>query len=107
MRRWPIAWLAVCFLLFSACGTGQQLVSLQEVSQLVLEQGYTAGQILERLQGASTEQLQKQWGEPDGVLSGMWGDIWRLGEQEERIIIVYYDAEGLAETVIIQEREMQ
>lgn len=49
----------------------------------------TEQQAAETLAGTSREVLRKAWGEPDGMLSGFYGDIYN-GPDGKRIV-VYYD----------------
>ncbi len=42
----------------------------------------------EALQGRPREDILSAWGEPDGSLSGLFGDIYRL---EDSSIILYYN----------------
>lgn len=51
----------------------------------------------EQLQGYKNTQLIDVWGEPDGSLSGMWGDIWETNNMYS--IIAYYDRNGFVEHV--------
>lgn len=41
------------------------------------------------LKGIKAEKLVEKWGERDGTLSGMYGDIWHI--DDERMVVVYYD----------------
>lgn len=41
------------------------------------------------LKGIKAEKLVEKWGEMDGTLSGMYGDIWHI--DDENMLIVYYD----------------
>ena len=58
--------------------------TLDQIAKDSLAQGkeYTG----DALYGRGVEQLQKFWGKPNSMLSGLWGDIWHL--DEERILIV-------------------
>ena len=55
----------------------------------------------EKIQGYKNTQLQEVWGDPDGSLSGLWGDIWEAGNGYR--FIVHYNAKGLAEEVRLME----
>ena len=44
---------------------------------------------LSSLKGIKAEKLVEKWGEMDGTLSGMYGDIWHL--DDENMLVVYYD----------------
>ncbi len=52
---------------------------------------------LEKLLGFSVEQIHELFGEPDGTLSGFWGDIYQLDDGME--FIAYYDADGIVNIV--------
>lgn len=74
-------------------------MELSEVSGLVLEKGYTQEEIEEKLKGEHRDNILVSWGKPDGMLSGMWGDVWFLDTEKDRKITLYYDAEGYVENV--------
>ena len=47
--------------------------------------------------GTPIDEVHEILGEPDGMLSGFWGDIYLLDNGNE--VIIYYDANGLVEHV--------
>lgn len=49
--------------------------------------------------GYDRDQLHEIWGEPDGMLSGFWGDRWKVDDGTN--VIVYYGADGKIEYVKI------
>lgn len=57
----------------------------------------------EKLIGISREDLLAIWGEPDGHLSGFWGDTWQLDNEKGEHIIVYYDKDGIVENVKVKD----
>lgn len=63
----------------------------------------TGEELYDVLHGISFKDIQAQWGEPDGMLSGFWGDIWIL--DDDYMLILYYDDEGCVETVKISLKE--
>lgn len=65
---------------------------------------YTQEQLEEKLLGLSEEDMHNSWGEPDGMLSGFWGDIWHLSDESNKQIILYYDKDGTVENIRIIER---
>jgi len=69
-------------------------MELSEVSGYVLEKGYTQEQIEEKLKGEFRNDIIASWGEPDGMLSGFWGDMWYLDDKDDMRITLYYDNEG-------------
>ncbi len=46
----------------------------------------------EKLEGYLHTQLAEVWGQPQGQLSGLWGDIWQINDTAA--IIAYYDSNG-------------
>ena len=55
------------------------------------------------LKGHSRDSVIDYWGEPDGMLSGFWGDIWKLNGLGE--VIVYYDEDGNVEHIKANQTE--
>ncbi len=49
------------------------------------------------LKGYNEEQLSEIWGEPDGMLSGFWGSVWKTDGNDE--IVVYYNENSTVEHV--------
>ena len=45
----------------------------------------------------------QKWGKPDGTLSGFYGDIWAITENES--IVVYYSANSIVEHIKLQQSE--
>ena len=83
---------------------GADVMEFNEVKGIVLEKGYTQEEIEEKLKGEHRDNILVSWGEPDGMLSGMWGDVWFLDDAKERKITVYYDSNGCVENVRIGSR---
>ncbi len=97
----------VCILCLAGCSFGadaSDIPDIKELGGLVTEKGYTQEEVLEDLSGQSHDSLRSAWGEPDGMLSGFWGDIWRLSEESNWQMIVYYDGNGCVENIKIVER---
>ena len=112
-----------CVLCFAGCGkntpvitptaaptanaipTGTQkydgIPTLSQVAKdsLAQEENYTG----EALYGRGIDQMHEFWGEPDGTLFGMWGEIWKL--DEDRNIILYFNSEGIVSEFKITERK--
>lgn len=61
---------------------------------------YTQEQLDEKLLGLSEESMHNSWGEPDSVLSGLWGDIWSLDAESDKTVVLYYDKDGIVERVV-------
>lgn len=101
--------IAVCVLLIIGVGlvlgyrflNTKDVVQLKEVSGLVLEKGYDSEDIKELLEGIPRKKMHAKWGNPDGHLSGFWGEIWFLNQEKDGRITLYYDADGKVEDVIV------
>ena len=101
--------IAVCVLLIIGVGlvlgyrfmSTKDVVQLKEVSDLVLEKGYDSEDIKELLEGIPQKKMHAKWGNPDGHLSGFWGEIWFLNEEKDGRITLYYDEDGKVEDVIV------
>ncbi len=57
----------------------------------------------EQIEGYKNTQLMEVWGEPDGHLSGFWGDIWETNSTYN--LIVYYDSDGIVEHVKVMSED--
>ena len=101
--------ITVCVLLIIGVGlvlgyrfmSTKDVVQLKEVSGLVLEKGYDSEDIKELLEGIPQKKMHAKWGNPDGHLSGFWGEIWFLNEEKDGRITLYYDEDGKVEDVIV------
>lgn len=63
------------------------------------EQG--EGYATKKIEGYTRDAIVTIWGERDGTLFGLWGDIWEVKEGEG--IIVYYDTDGKVNYVKLAE----
>ena len=59
--------------------------------------------VMSQFEGFTREKLIAKWGNPDGMLSGFYGDIWTITETES--IIVYYSAGSTVEHIKLQQNE--
>ena len=59
--------------------------------------------VLNQFKGCTREELVQDWGNPDGMLSGFYGDIWVMTENEN--IIVYYSADSIVEHIKLEQNE--
>lgn len=73
-------------------GGHPQILSLQAIRALSEEQAVQA------LAGIHRNDIIAAWGKPDASLSGMFGDIYGVGDSG-KAVIVYYDADSVAEAV--------
>lgn len=97
----------VCILCLVSCSGKSDdagIINIREISGLVTEDGYTEDDFQEELFGQYREDIIGVWGEPDGMLSGFWGDIWHLSDESNKQMIIYYDKDGMVEDIRIAER---
>lgn len=66
---------------------------LGEIAELSEEQAR------EKLIGEHRDNIIHSWGEPDGFLSGFWGEIWLFDEESGKMVILYYDENGIVEEI--------
>ena len=85
-----------CLLLLAGCGKNLDNIPSRD---LVLQEGAEWAE--EKLAGYTPDDLRKVWGEPDGMLSGMWGEIWFVDEEHTARVTVYYDADGKVENILL------
>ena len=79
----------------------KSIVQLKEISGLVLEKGSAFCDIEEMLEGIPQKKIHAKWGNPDGHLSGFWGEIWFLNKEKEGRITLYYDEDGKVDDVVV------
>ena len=98
-----LALILICILSLASCKSDETIgtIDLKEVNTLVSEKGYTEEDLEEKLVGQHREDIINLWGEPDGMLSGFWGDTWRLSDESNQQIILYYDKSGVVEYIRI------
>lgn len=102
-----ILMIFIACLVLSSCNaaTASDIVSLDEVSRLVFDEGYSQSDVLEMIRGVNYEDLADRWGE-HGFLSGFWGDVWSIYDgNNKKQIIVYYNSDGYPEYVKIDDVE--
>lgn len=81
-----------------------ELLSLDLVRELVLtdsREEYIAALLSE----VTCDELVAEWGEPDGMLFGMYGYIWNL--DGTHYIVVYFDGNSMVEDVRINKTETE
>lgn len=96
MKKQLMALFLASILLLIGCSSRSAIPALEDIPS------YTQAQLEEALSGLSNEEMHAAWGEPDGFLSGFWGDIWRFDEASDERVILYYDAEGKVEDIVIR-----
>ena len=96
MKKQLMILLLASLLLVIGCSSRSDIPGLEDIPS------YTQAQLEKELFGLSFEEMHAAWGEPDGYLSGFWGDIWRFDEASDGQVILYYDAEGEVEDIIVR-----
>ena len=76
---------------------------ITDIPELVEITDFTQEQLEEKLIGLSQEEIYRSWGEPDGHLSGFWGEIWQLASEKSKHVTVYYDENGIVEHVMVKD----
>lgn len=79
--------------------SNDNLPSLASLSQMQEEE------ITAMLAGYRQAQLAEVWGEPQGTLFGMYGEIWALDDENEAYLIVYFTHKGIVEQAKIHTDE--
>lgn len=86
MKKWSVLGLGIiCALLMALAWQGRPsgFPTRAEIAAM------TDQEATEALAGATREAVAEAWGEPDGMLSGLYGDIYEA--PGGRHITVYYD----------------
>ena len=60
----------------------------------------SAEEATKALKGITETEIRENWGEPDGMLSGFYGDIY---ECNGKSIVIYYDADSTVTDVLISD----
>lgn len=82
MKKWMVCGFGMlCVLILTVNYMEKEIPALAEIS------GMTDQKATEALAGVS--ELLDAWGEPSGMLSGLYGDIYET--PEGRYIVIYYD----------------
>ena len=96
MKKQLMILILASLLLVIGCSSRSDIPGLEDIPS------YTQAQLEKELFGLSFEEMHAAWGEPDGYLSGFWGDIWRFDEASDGQVILYYDAAGEVEDIIVR-----
>jgi len=88
-----------CLLALTACGETE----VDGIPSLDLVAQESAEWAAEKLAGYTQDDIQKEWDEPDGTLSGFYGEYWNL-ENAKRVVVTY-DGDGNVMEVAINEVE--
>ena len=85
--------LVIITILFSSCTASfptKEQVSTQ-----------TSEKATELLKNKTAKEIYNNWGEPDGTLSGFYGDIYVFNGKS---IVIYYDADSRATGVLVDDK---
>lgn len=96
MKKQLMILLLASLLLVIGCSSRSDIPGLEDIPS------YAQAQLEKELFGLSFEEMHAACGEPDSYLSGFWGDIWRFDEASDGQVILYYDAEGEVEDIIVR-----
>ena len=83
--------LALAFMLSSCAGA---FPKKEKIAALSAEEAAKA------LKGRTEQEIRNNWGLPDGMLSGFYGDIY---EYNGKTIVIYYDADNRVTDVLISD----
>ena len=59
-------------------------------------------QVTEALKNKTQKEIYDNWGKPDGILSGLYGDVY---EYNDKRIVIYYDADSKVTDVLVSAPE--
>ena len=54
------------------------------------------------LKDKTEKEINDNWGEPDGILSGFYGDIY---DYNGKRIVIYYDADSRVSDILISDKQ--
>ncbi len=85
----------LCALMLALTGCGKDIPALDTVGIDNLETIQT------EFADCTRKDLIKAWGNPDGTLSGLYGDVWDLEEDPAAYLTVYYNTDGTYNSALI------
>ncbi len=62
----------------------------------------TSEEATKLLKDKTEEEIHHKWGEPDGMLSGFYGDIYIYNE---KIVVIYYDNSSMVSEVVVSDNQ--
>ena len=62
----------------------------------------TREEATELLKNKTAKEIYDNWGEPDGTLSGFYGDIYICNDKN---IVIYYDADSKVTDVLVDDKQ--
>ena len=54
------------------------------------------------LKGKTDEDIKDNWGKPDGILSGLYGDVYKYND---KLIVIYYDSDSKVTDVLVSDKQ--
>ena len=94
MKNKPILLLVILTLAVMLSSCAGAFPKKEKIAALSAEEATKA------LKGRTEQEIRNNWGLPDGVLSGFYGDIY---EYSSKIIVIYYDADSRVTDVLISD----
>ena len=94
MKRKVISLLVLLTLAVILSSCAGVLPKKEKIAALSAEEAAKA------LKDKTEKEIRDNWGEPDGMLSGFYGDIY---EYSGKIIVIYYDADSRVTDVLISD----
>lgn len=94
MKKAAMILIVLCLTLsLTACFKKDNIPTLKDI------QDNTEEWATEKLTGHTIEELKDTWGDPSGSLSGMYGYIWKLSDDENGYVVIYFDSNNKVESV--------
>ena len=94
MKKIVSALVLLMIVILSSCAG-----SFPEKSSIVMLSSKDATEVLKN---KTEKEINNDWGKPDGMLSGFYGDIY---EYDDKLIVIYYDADSKVTDVLISDKQ--
>ena len=94
MKNKPILLLVILTLAVMLSSCAGAFPKMEKIAALSAEEAAKA------LKNKTEKEIRDNWGEPDGMLSGFYGDIY---EYSGKTIVIYYDADSRVTDVLISD----
>ena len=104
MRRLSV-FLCTLICLFGFPGCAGEAVHPAILSEFVT---HTDEELKDNLIGLARDEVRRLWGGPDGVYSGLRGDMWllELAKQDVLMLSLFYDDNWCVERITINGRDL-
>ena len=96
MRKRAIVLLVILTVAFVISSCAVSFPEKESIAALSSEEATKA------LKGKTEKEIGDNWGEPDGMLSGFYGDIF---EYDGKQIVIYYDADSRITDVLVSDKQ--